>query len=197
MGSYSVKMQRRNQCTNKYVSLTGSPDIHEERLGLYWIPVLLLPTGNLLPFFWAQVSFSWHTLLLSLIGALVEEMLFRGFLLKTILLPRINPILAISLSAVLFALMHVFNLWSGAQFPAVLMQIFCALCFGIWAGTVVWHKNGILIPVLAHVLLNLTAITEEKILPLIVSIAVLIDGILLIRSSHGENTINKNQIACD
>ena len=148
---------------------------------LVWLPVILLPTGNLLMLLFAPFSFSPRILLFSLVGAVAEELFFRGFLLKTIFLPRIKPVLAIILVSALFAAMHLINLRNGTPFPAILPQMLCAFCFSTWAGAVVWRKDSVFIPLLAHVLLNLTAVTEGTLLPLIMSAIVLADGILLMK----------------
>ncbi len=145
---------------------------------LYWLPVILLPAGNLLMLLFLPADFNPRTLLLSLIGAIAEELFFRLFLLKTLLFPCIKPRAAVLLTAIIFAAMHLLNLLNGSPLPAVFPQMFCAFCFSIWAGAVVWRKDSVLIPLLAHVLLNLTAVTEGTKLPLLVSAVVLADGIL-------------------
>ena len=81
--------------------------------------------------------------------------------------------------------MHQFNLRTGADGEEVLVQIVCAFCFSIWAGAVTWKATW-LIPLLAHVLLNATAGTENIWVGIAVSIAVLVDGILLMKGTdHG------------
>ena len=152
---------------------------------LYWLPVILLPAGNLLMLFFAPMAFIPRTLLFSLIGAMTEELFFRGLLLREILLPRMKPILAIMLASIFFAAMHLLNLWNGTLLPAILPQMFCAFGFSIWAGAVVWKTNRVMLPLLAHVLLNLTAVTDGTILSLIVSVVVLVDGILLMKTEAG------------
>ncbi len=154
----------------------------EKRWFLYWIPVILLPAWNILMLIFLPISFDSRTLLLSLIGAVAEELVFRWFLLPRFFLPCMKPTHAILLVSVLFAAMHLLNLQTGTPFPAILPQMFCAFCFSIWAGAVVWRKNSILIPLLAHVLLNATAVTEGLLLPLAVSVVVLVDGILLMKA---------------
>ncbi len=159
----------------------------EVRWHLIFIPVILLPAGNLLMLYFAPITFNLRTFLLSIVGAIAEELFFRGFLLKTLLLPRIKPGLAIILVSLLFALFHLLNILNGTSLTTIFPQLLCAFCFSIWAGAVVCRKNSILIPLIAHVLLNLTAITEGTLFPMIISIVVLIEGILLIK----ETTINK------
>ena len=80
----------------------------------------------------------------------------------------------------IIAVMHLFNLRTGAVLFPVLVQAFCAFCFSVWAGTVIWKKQSLTVPLLAHALLNLTAFEGGAVLiPLAVSIVLLIDGIIL------------------
>ncbi len=151
-----------------------------------WLPLLLLPAGNLLAALFSPVSVSPRTLLLSLAAAAAEELFFRLFLLKTVLLPRVKPCLSIFVTAVLFAAAHLLNLRSGALLTGVLLQFLCAFCVSVWAGAVVWRKHSILLPLLAHVLLNLTAVTEGKLFPAAASLIVLGAGILLMRGKGPE-----------
>lgn len=153
---------------------------------LLYLPVILLPTGNLLMLFFSSVDFNLLTLLLSLAGAVSEEYFFHLFLLKTILFPRIMPEPAIMLVSFLFATMHILNLRNGTGLQVILPQMICAFCFSTWAGAVVWRKGSILIPMLAHVLLNLTAMTEGTLIPLLVSSVVLADGFLLMKGNENE-----------
>ncbi len=146
-----------------------------------WLPVVLLPAGNLLSLFFAPFSLHWRTLLLSLLAAAAEEMFFRLFLLKTVLMHRVRPGFAVIITAALFAAAHLLNLRSGAFLTGVLLQFLCAFCFSVWAGAVVWRKHSILIPLFAHVLMNLTAVTEGKLFPVLVSLIVLWAGFSLMR----------------
>ncbi len=144
-----------------------------------WLPVILLPAGNLLLALRAPGALDPRLMLRSLVGAVAEEVLFRGLVLKTILLPRVRPGVAIGAAAALFAASHLLNLRSGAPVFPVLVQVFCAFGFSVWAGAVVWRRNSLLIPLLAHLLLNLTAVAEGTLLPLIISAIVLADGVAL------------------
>ena len=148
-----------------------------------WLPVFLLPAGNLLIAMRAPGVYDPQLMLRSLIGAAVEEVLFRWILLKTMLLPRVRPAIAICATATLFAALHLLNVASGSPVSYVLVQALYAFGFSIWAGAAVWRKNSVLIPLLAHLLLNLTAGTEETLLSLAIGMIVLVDGIVLIHSS--------------
>ena len=148
-----------------------------------WLPVILLPLSNIL------VSFITHVLVSQtiewIIGAVAEELFFRFFLLKTVLLPRVKPTLAIILTSILFAGMHLFNLRTGQPLDKTLLQMGCAFAFGIWAGAVTW-KFTFPIPLMAHILMNATAMAEVICVSLVVDAVVLIDGIILMK---GENSV--------
>ena len=151
---------------------------NEKRRILIWLPVILLPLANVILAIAnsADLNIAIHYI----IGAIAEELFFRFFLLKNVLLPRMKPILAIALVSILFAGMHLFNLRAGAGGEEVLVQIVRAFCFSVWAGAVTWKATW-LIPLLAHVLLNATAGAGNSWVSIAVSIAVLIDGILLMK----------------
>ena len=149
---------------------------------LIWAPVVLLPLSNLLVAIYSGVSFDFSQTALWVLGAVAEELFYRFFLLKKLLLERsgmkgANAVLLVSL---LFAAMHLFNLRSGMIVSSVLVQAFFSFCFSVWAGTVVWKKQSLTVPLLAHALLNLTAFEGGGVfISLAVSIVLLIDGIIL------------------
>ena len=149
---------------------------------LIWAPVVLLPLSNLLSAVNSGVSFDFSQTVLWGFGAVAEELFYRFFLLKKLLLERsgMKPANAVLLVSLLFAAMHLFNLRSGMNVSLVLVQAFCAFCFSVWSGTVVWKKQSLTVPLLAHVLLNLTAFEGGGVfISLAVSIVLLIDGIIL------------------
>lgn len=149
---------------------------------LIWAPVVLLPLSNLLVAIYSGVSFDFSQTALWGLGAVAEELFYRFFLLKKLLLVRsgMKGANAVLLVSVLFAAMHLFNLRSGMIVSSVLVQAFFAFCFSVWAGTVVWKKQSMTVPLLAHVLLNLTAFEGGGVfISLAVSIVLLIDGIIL------------------
>ena len=150
---------------------------------LIWGPVVLLPLANLLSAFHSGVSFDCSQTALWVLGAVAEELFYRFFLLKKLLLDRsgMKGANAVFLVAVLFAAMHLFNLRTGADLFPVLVQAFCAFCFSVWAGAVVWKRGSVALPLLAHVLSNLTAFEGGGLLiPLAAGILVLIAGLFLL-----------------
>ena len=150
---------------------------------LIWIPVFLLPVSNLLSVgFVSAADYEMARTLAWVIGAVAEELFYRFFLLQKLLLERtaLSPRVSIVLVSVLFAGMHLFNLRSGMAVPVVLLQAGCAFCFSMWAGAVVWRTHSVMIPLLAHILLNLTAFEGGgAFLPLAASLITLLDGLFL------------------
>ena len=155
---------------------------------LIWAPVLLLPLSNLLSS-WGVVPAADYTLTQTsvwVIGAVAEELFYRFFLLQKLLLERakLRPRFSILLVSLLFAGMHLFNLRSDMTVSMVLVQTVCAFCFSVWAGAVVWRTHSVMIPLLAHVLMNLTAFDGGgALLPLAASLITLLDGFFLMSES--------------
>ena len=154
---------------------------------LIWAPVLLLPLSNLLSS-WGVLPAADYTLTQTsvwVIGAIAEELFYRFFLLQKLLLERakLRPRFSILLISLLFAGMHLFNLRSGMAVPVVLVQAVCAFCFSVWAGAVVWRRGSVTLPLLAHVLMNLTAFDGGALLPLAASLITLLDGFFLMSES--------------
>ncbi len=149
-----------------------------------WLPVVLLPAGNLIAALCVPSALDARLLLYSVIGAAAEELFFRLLLLKTVLLPRVRPGVAILATAVLFAALHLLNLRNGSPMAPVLAQVLCAFCFSVWAGAATW-KSTWAIPLAAHVLLNLTAGETVPWASVLLGAIVLADGVLLIRETKG------------
>ena len=153
---------------------------------LVWGPVLLLPLANLISAgFVPAVDYDLTQTAVWVIGAVAEELFYRFFLLQELLLKRtqLRPRVSIMLVSLLFAAMHLFNLRSGMSASPVLVQAVCAFCFSVWAGAVVWRRRSVLIPLLAHMLMNLTAVESSGLyIPLTASLLTLIIGILLIKN---------------
>lgn len=158
---------------------------------LIWLPVTLLPVANIILVSASGADYDLNRVLPLVISAAGEELFFRFFLLKTLLLKgsKLKPELSICIVAVLFAGMHLFNLRAGDPFMAVLMQMIFAFCFSIWAGAVLLRTDRIWIPLLAHVALNATSAadvvwTDAVWVDVIVGAVVLADGLILMRREN-------------
>ena len=122
---------------------------------LFFIPMWILATGNL----WGGVSLSpqgaalvFPVLSMILVGY-VEEMIFRGFLFRAMLL-RNRTAVAVTVSAVTFGAGHIINLLTGQAGSETLMQILFAIGWGFIL-TLVCLRSGSMIPcIIAHSLID-------------------------------------------
>ena len=89
-------------------------------------------------------------LLISVLPAIVEELLFRGYL-QSRLLQRWHPAAAIGLSALVFAIAHVD--------PMHAMGVFA---LGIWLGIVAWKSGSVYPAMLGHFANNLLGVLAAQ-----------------------------------
>ncbi len=137
----------------KRFGLSGWPK--NTRRYLYFIPMWILATGNL----WDGISLSFQgsalliaSLSMILIGY-VEELLFRGFLLRGMLAEGRTAV-AIVVSALTFGLGHIVNLFAGQASFETLMQVIFAVAWG-FIFTMVAFKSGSMIPcIIAHAMID-------------------------------------------
>ncbi|MDD3339784.1 MAG: CPBP family intramembrane metalloprotease [Lachnospiraceae bacterium] len=108
---------------------------------------------------YAPVDAVWYVLAMLCIG-FIEEILFRGYLLRLLL--RRSARLAILISSLTFALGHIVNLANGAEFVPTLLQFVYALAIGVMLSVFV-VKTGHLLPCcLFHGVFNaLAAFSKE------------------------------------
>ncbi len=81
-----------------------------------------------------------------ILAPILEEVLFRGIILKGLINNGTQPITAIIISAVIFGVVH-FNPWQFAG----------ALLLGLVLGLVYYRTNSLLVPILLHAFNNLTS----------------------------------------
>ena len=117
------------------------------------LPLLLVPIFNLAADRGGLCPIT--EILLMVSTCAVEELFFRGFLLRV--LRRYGCVTAVVLSSAAFALVHLVN--SGAEVPAgfVLAQVSCAFWVGICYGVVAMETGSLLWGYVAHLLTNVTA----------------------------------------
>jgi membrane protease YdiL (CAAX protease family) len=104
---------------------------------------------------------------------LFEEVLFRGLVLKILLIKsgytKKGIINAILISSVLFGLVHIINILAGADILPTLSQIVSATALGFFFAILYLRKRLLLLPIFFHGLTNLStqifdAITSHDIL---------------------------------
>lgn len=138
---------------------------------LYYIPLLVLITGNL----WNGVAVNYslmgtacHIVGMFCVG-FVEEIIFRGFLFKAMAKDNVKS--AIIVSSVTFGIGHLINLFNGSGMELVnnLCQIGFAIAVGFLLVTI-FYRGGSLIPcIITHSTINVlntftnkTGVTSEK-----------------------------------
>ena len=139
------------------IGLTTMPE--HARLCLYFIPMLVLTTGNLWGGFalrYRGLGLLWAALHMLLVGY-VEEVIFRGFLFRA-LLKRRGPKVAIIISAVTFGIGHIINVFAGQTDLETLMQVPFAIAWGFML-TMAYYKGGSLLPcILVHALVDVFSV---------------------------------------
>ncbi len=122
---------------------------------LFFIPILILTTGNL----WGGVGVAYSgmaqifAVVSMLLVGFIEELIFRGFLFR-VLLKRNSASVAIIISAVTFGIGHIVNFLTGQGGMESLIQIFFAVAWGFMF-TFVFYKSGSLcICIIVHGLVD-------------------------------------------
>lgn len=142
----------KEQLWEKY-GLTGWPK--DSRRYLYFIPVWILSTGNL----WGGFHLSYDgvhqvcaVLSMALIGY-VEEVIFRGFLFKGMLVKDGEKV-SIAVSSITFGIGHLVNLFAGQATLESVLQVIFAVAWG-FIFTMLFYTSGSLLPgILAHALVD-------------------------------------------
>ena len=125
------------------------------RLCLYFLPMILLATGNVWDGF--ELHYSgvnlWYAIGSMALVGFVEEMIFRGFLFRA-LLKKDGPKVAIIVSAATFGIGHIVNLLAGMATLDNLMMIIFAVAWG-FIFTMVYYKSGSLfLCILVHAIVD-------------------------------------------
>ncbi len=143
---------------------------HRHHLFLLAIPALLISINNFpfIAFFNHQTTLTasqqdiYYFLLQCLTVGLFEELVFRGLVLSWLLSylkhKKYYIWKSIIISSLLFGLMHVFNVFSGAGLSATLLQVVYTTLTGMmWAAVLILTKN-IWIVVSLHTLYNMSGL---------------------------------------
>ena len=123
---------------------------------LYYVPLILLATGNLWNGIAVNDSLSDTVcrIICMLCVGFIEELIFRGFLFQAIAKDNIKS--AIIISSVTFGIGHLVNLLNGSGMDLVnnLCQIFFAISVGFLFVTI-FYRGGSLLPcILTHSAIN-------------------------------------------
>ena len=133
------------------------------RLCLYFLPMILLATGNIWDGFqrhYAGADLCYAIGSMALVG-FVEEMIFRGFLFRA-LLKKDGPRVAVIVSAVTFGIGHIVNLLAGMATAKNLMMVVFAIAWG-FVFTMVYYKSGsLLLCILVHAVVDVLSMVAAE-----------------------------------
>ena len=120
---------------------------------LYLLPLVLFPVHNLLTSKGFVPDLSTAALMLSV--SVVEEIFFRGFLLRYVI--RCGKPAGIILTSLLFSLFHIVNLIQGAPSSYTFLQMLWAFAAGLCYCTAAISFDSLIPCITAHFLTNITA----------------------------------------
>ncbi|MGV9172025.1 MAG: type II CAAX prenyl endopeptidase Rce1 family protein [Promethearchaeia archaeon] len=99
-------------------------------------------------------KYGYFTFIRQLRPAICEELAFRGIIL-TLLLNNYSENEAISINAMLFGVMHVINLFQGADLFSTLFQVVYATIFGIVFALIFKKTKSLVPPITIHYFINI------------------------------------------
>ena len=118
--------------------------------------MIIIPLVNLR--FGIYINYSWQQILLisiAMVGVgFSEEILFRGFLMKAIM--NKNHKVAILLPSIIFGIIHITNLFGGANIVMTTLQVIYATFFALMCSMFFYKTNNIIPCMICHSITNIT-----------------------------------------
>lgn len=123
---------------------------------LFCVPMIIVALCNLR--YGIHINYSYHQIVLISLKMLgvgfSEEILFRGFLMRAIM--NKNSTAAIIISSIVFGVIHIFNLFFGADTIMTLAQVAYATALGLMFSMFFYRTNNIIPCVICHSAVNIT-----------------------------------------
>ncbi len=123
---------------------------------LYFAPMIIISLVNL--GFGIHINYSWGQIFqisIAMLGVgFSEEILFRGFLMKAIM--NKNPKIAILLPSIFFGIIHITNLFVGADVVMTILQVIYATSYGLMCSMFFYKTNNIIPCMICHSITNIT-----------------------------------------
>lgn len=123
---------------------------------LFCVPMIIIAFLNL--GFGIHINYSWEQLLFISIAMLgvgfSEEILFRSFLIKAVI--NKNTKAAIFISSIVFGVIHLTNLFGGANLIQTVLQVIYATSFALMCSLFFIKTNNIIPCMICHSLVNIT-----------------------------------------
>lgn len=138
-----------------YYGINNLKELEYKNL-LFCLPMIIIALGNLR--YGIHINNSWEQIIYISLEALgvgfAEEILFRSFLMKAII--NKSATAAIIISSIVFGIIHIFNLFYGADTITTLAQVIYATALGLMFSMFFYKTNNILPCVICHSLINMT-----------------------------------------
>lgn len=153
---------RKNSLLKRYGLCKSSAPA---RQFLYYVPLIILATGNL----WNGVAVNYSLMgmicriVLMLCVGFLEELIFRGFLFKAMAKDNVKS--AIIVSSMTFGIGHLLNLFNGSGMDLVnnIIQISFAIAVGFLFVTI-FYRGGSLLPcIITHSVINILSTFVNKV----------------------------------
>lgn len=161
---------------------------------LYYIPLIILITVNL----WNGVTLNMPIIdtILYIVSMIflgfVEEIIFRGFLFKSICESGVKK--AFLISSITFGIGHIVNLLNGAELLPTILQIISAVAIGFLFTLIFYKTKSLWACIITHSIFNsLSAFAVEPsnigriISCILICVVSVLYSIYLIRFTEGEN----------
>lgn len=138
-----------------YYGINSLKNLHYKNL-LFCVPMIIIALVNL--GFGIHINYSWQQLLLISIAMLgvgfSEEILFRSFLIKAVI--NKNTKAAIFIPSIVFGVIHLTNLFGGANLIQTVLQVIYATSFALMCSLFFIKTNNIIPCMICHSLVNIT-----------------------------------------
>ena len=146
-----IDLKRKNKLS--YYGFTSLKNLNYKNL-LYFLPMIIIVSVNL----WngihinnSYVQIFLITICMICVG-FFEELIFRSFLMKAIM--NKNNKLAIIISGTLFGIIHLLNIFTGADILQTIIQVLYATAFGLMCSVFFYKTNNIIPCIICHSLSN-------------------------------------------
>ena len=138
-----------------YYGINNLKELEYKNL-IFCLPMIIVALGNLR--YGIHVNNSWEQIVYISLEALgvgfAEEILFRSFLMKAII--NKSSTAAIIISSIVFGIIHIFNLFYGANTITTLAQVIYATALGLMFSIFFYKTNNIIPCIICHGIINMT-----------------------------------------
>lgn len=139
-----------------YYGINNLKELEYKNL-IFCLPMIIIALSNLR--YGIHINNSWEQIVYISLEALgvgfAEEILFRSFLMKAIINKK-SATAAIIISSTVFGIIHIFNLFYGADTITTLAQVVYATALGLMFSIFFYKTNNILPCVICHSIINMT-----------------------------------------